>query len=317
MAARGPKAVTVSTTPSEEQQLRRLAEGGEGPAVALRAAIVLACANGSPNAAVAERLSVSVPTVRKWRGRFAASGVPGLRDRDRPRPAGEAAARPAPSASAGGASPHLWEAVAQALRGAILGGELAPGERLGEVEIAARFETSRGPVREAIRELAREGLVVENARRTAIVSTPTERDLVEVYGVRRALEMLAAENLIERLQPGAIATLEGHLDELEGCWRRGVPYFVAARHDLAFHRDLLALAGNRRAIEVNEQMLAQTELLLRTAAQGRPRLRGGMSHHIHRDIVGALRDGDRGALRRAIDNHHRHALERLLGWGEQ
>ena len=67
--------------------------------------------------------------------------------------------------------PPLWEAVVERLRASILSGELAAGARLNEVELAQRFGTSRGPVREATKELAREGLVVELPRRGHVVST--------------------------------------------------------------------------------------------------------------------------------------------------
>ena len=84
----------------------------------------------------------------------------------------------------------LWESIAEFLRAAILSGELEPGSKLIETELAERFGTSRGPIREAIRELAREGLVTELPRRGTLVSTLTAHDLSEVYAVRQALEVV-------------------------------------------------------------------------------------------------------------------------------
>ena len=83
--------------------------------------------------------------------------------------------------------PKLWEAVLQRLRNAILSGELGPGTKLIETDLAERFGTSRRPVRQAIRELMGEGLIVELPRRGTVVSTMTTRDLAEVYAIREAL----------------------------------------------------------------------------------------------------------------------------------
>ena len=77
--------------------------------------------------------------------------------------------------------------VAQRLRDAILDGSLRPGDRLVEHDLAARFQVSRGPVREAIRLLVPDGLVVLRRNRGAIVASPTFDDVLEVYAVRMSL----------------------------------------------------------------------------------------------------------------------------------
>ena len=81
---------------------------------------------------------------------------------------------------------QLWEAVADQLRDEILEGRLAAGSRLVETELADRFGVSRGPVRDALRELARAGLAVDLPRRGTFVSSLTERDLLEVYDILAA-----------------------------------------------------------------------------------------------------------------------------------
>src|SRR5439155_2242489 len=110
--------------------------------------------------------------------------------------------------------PQLWEAVLERMRTAILAGDLAPGSKLVETELAERFGTSRGPVREAIRELAREGLVVELPRRGTVVTTLTARDLAEVYAVREALEVAASRSVIASAGDGELRGLERHLAAL-------------------------------------------------------------------------------------------------------
>lgn len=208
-------------------------------------------------------------------------------------------------------TPALWESVAGRIRQAILAGQLAPGSKLIETELAERFGTSRGPVREAIRELAREGLVTELPRRGTLVSTLTAEDLAEVYAVRQALEVAASAVVIARAHDADLRTVEGHLRALESP-PPGAGYLDQAVHDLAFHRSIVALAGNQRMATMYEQMLQQTMLLLRIAAQENPNLRTDLRRAAHRDILRALRERDGAAARAALDNHYRYAEERLF-----
>jgi DNA-binding GntR family transcriptional regulator len=205
--------------------------------------------------------------------------------------------------------PSLWEAVADRLRAAILRGELPAGTKLLETELAERFGTSRGPVREAIRELAREGLVLELPRRGTVVSTLTARDLAEVYAVREALDVAAARSAIATASDGDLQRLEGHLVALEA----GGDYLEAAAHDLEFHRRIVALAGNRRMEAIYEQMLTQTLLLMRRAAEAAPTLKSSLRPSAHRDILAALLARDLERARAAIEEHYRYAEERLFG----
>ena len=205
----------------------------------------------------------------------------------------------------------LWESIAQLIRAAILSGELEPGSKLIETELAERFGTSRGPVREAIRELAREGLVTELPRRGTLVSTLTAHDLSEVYAVRQALEVAASRIVIARADDDEMRALETHLTALESP-PPGAGYLDQAVHDLAFHRSLVALAGNERMAVMYEQMLTQTMLLLRTASLENPSLRTDLRRAAHRDILGALLNRDEAGARAAIEAHYLYAEERLF-----
>jgi DNA-binding GntR family transcriptional regulator len=204
----------------------------------------------------------------------------------------------------------LWESVAERIREAILAGELEPGSKLIETELAERFGTSRGPVREAIRELARQGLVTELPRRGTLVSTLTAEDLAEVYAVRQALEVAASAVVIARAGDEELRTVEAHLVALESL-PPGAGYLDQAVHDLAFHRSVVALAGNQRMAAMYEQMLQQTVLLLRIAAQENPSLRTDLRRAAHREILGALYERDEAAARAALEVHYRYAEERL------
>jgi DNA-binding GntR family transcriptional regulator len=204
----------------------------------------------------------------------------------------------------------LWETVVMRLRSAILSGELPAGSKLVEAELAEMFATSRGPVREAVRELVREGLVVEFDRRGNVVSTLDASDLTEVYGVREGLEVSAAQVVVERAEDEDLLALGRHLDALE----QGAEgdYLGNSVHDLAFHRELITLAENGRMATIYNQMLTQTAHLLRTAAEGNPTLQSTLRSSAHRDIYDALvaRDAERSVT--AIKDHYRYAEERLF-----
>ena len=102
----------------------------------------------------------------------------------------------------------LRDVVFNTLRQAILKGELAPGERLMEIQLAEKLGVSRTPIREAIRKLELEGLVLMIPRKGAEVAKISEKSLRDVLEVRRSLEELAIELACQRMS-------EEDMDELE------------------------------------------------------------------------------------------------------
>ncbi len=207
--------------------------------------------------------------------------------------------------------PQLWEAVADKLRAAILDGSLPAGTKLVESELAERFGTSRGPVREAIRELAREGLVAELPRRGTVVSTMTARDLAEIYAIREGMELSAVRTVVERAGDADFRSLEDSLGLMEEARSSG-DYGIIAEHDFAFHRRLISLAGNRRMADINDAMLTQSAVLLRLAAEVNATLRSDLDRPVHQELVDAIRDRDLERARRAVVAHYRWAEERLF-----
>ena len=102
----------------------------------------------------------------------------------------------------------LRDVVFNTLRQAILKGELAPGERLMEIQLAERLGVSRTPIREAIRKLELEGLVLMIPRKGAEVAKISEKSLRDVLEVRRSLEELAIELACQRMTEEEINSLE-------------------------------------------------------------------------------------------------------------
>lgn len=206
---------------------------------------------------------------------------------------------------------ELWVEVADTLREAIVTGSIPAGSNLVEADLAERFRVSRGPVRDALRELAREGLVVDLPRRGTVVSTLTLSDTRDVYAVREGLETAAARLSIERASDEELEALRSHVVAMEAAWDGHADYADSLAADLAFHRALVTLSGNERLVQLYEQMLSQTQLLVRTAVAENPTLRHALRRSAHREIHEALLGRDPEAAARAIVGHYRYAELRL------
>ncbi len=111
----------------------------------------------------------------------------------------------------------LPEQIAAQLGDQIISGAMAHGTHIPEQELAERYEVSRGPVREALRILEREGLVVVNARRGASVSELNAEELAEIFEVRSALLSLAARKNARTQNPELLKLLEYGINKLAAC----------------------------------------------------------------------------------------------------
>lgn len=150
----------------------------------------------------------------------------------------------------------LREVVFNTLRKAILKGELKPGERLMEIALAERLGVSRTPVREAMRKLELEGLVVMIPRRGAQVANITEKDLNDVLEVRIALENLSIENACARMTEEQLAQLLDAARTFEKTMADG-NLVKLAEADVAFHEVIYQASDNRRLNQVLNNLREQ------------------------------------------------------------
>jgi DNA-binding GntR family transcriptional regulator len=150
------------------------------------------------------------------------------------------------------------------LREAIVAGELLPGVRLSEVEIARALGVSRTPVREALGELEREGLVRVFPRLGAFVRTITERDVEEIYAVREALDVLGAKLLAERITPVGIAQLQEAVETMRAAIGRGDGSGYVEALD-AFYALVVRLSGNETLEHLHHSLLGPVRRLRRIA----------------------------------------------------
>jgi DNA-binding GntR family transcriptional regulator len=207
---------------------------------------------------------------------------------------------------------QLWEAVADQLRDEILDGQLAAGARLVEAELAERFGVSRGPIRDALNDLARAGLAVDLPRRGTFVSSLTERDLGEVYVIRRAIEEAAARLTIERADDADVALIFEALAAAEAAYG-GDDLAAAWDADMAFHRTYCRLSGNGRLLELFDQLASQTVLLMRTTLESHASLAWTPPVELHRRIAQAIADRDVARATEAVGAHYQYTQDRLRG----
>ena len=166
----------------------------------------------------------------------------------------------------------LRDVVFNTLRQAILRGELKPGERLMEIQLANKLGVSRTPIREAIRKLELEGLVLMIPRRGAEVAEITEKSLRDVLEVRGALEELAVKLACKKITDEQIAELRAAEKEFEQALSSG-DVTVYAEADVKFHDVIYRATDNQRLIQLlfnlREQMYRyRVEYLKREEAHG-------------------------------------------------
>lgn len=143
----------------------------------------------------------------------------------------------------------LRDVVFQTLRQAILKGELQPGERLMEIKLAERLGVSRTPIREAIRKLELEGLVVMIPRKGAAVANITEKDTKDVLEVRRTLEMFAVEVACDRITPEQLVQLKEAAKAFEAS-KGSMDLIRIAETDMNFHEIIYEATQNERLVQM-------------------------------------------------------------------
>jgi DNA-binding GntR family transcriptional regulator len=186
------------------------------------------------------------------------------------------------------------------LHGAIVAGELSPGERLVEEELAERLGLTRGAVRGAILRLGHEGLVVRERNRGARVRRFTPEEAVEILEARVALESLAAGYAALRRTDAEVRELRGLVGDMAVRLDRGELLAISERNAV-LHRRILEISGHEVARDICSRLHSQlVRFQFRTVlAPGRPQ----RSLAEHDRIVSAIAAPDRAGAERAMREH--------------
>lgn len=179
------------------------------------------------------------------------------------------------------------ELVADRLRSELLSGVYPQGARLAQSEIAARLNVSITPVREALRDLVMEGLVDIDRYRGAVVHAPSQRELFDVFAIRKQLVPLSTGLGVVRITPAEIETCAAILARME------------ASHDdeewsllnREFHRTIDAISGNQHLVDILHRLGDVAMLYIRLTIGGETERRTDAESE-HRALLNAYVTGD-------------------------
>jgi DNA-binding GntR family transcriptional regulator len=198
------------------------------------------------------------------------------------------------------------EYVYQSLRGAIMRGELAPGQRLVIDEIARRLEVSAIPIREALQSLQAEGLVVSAPHVGATVASISQDEIQEVFAIMEGLETVAVRVAAARLtqeQGQALGTIVADMDRAVD--RR--EYERWAEMNGTLHRSIGEVAAMPLLREMTDRALSRWERLRRHYFQGVLVPRVEQAQREHRELLQALVARDPDEAERVVRAHNRNA----------
>ena len=150
----------------------------------------------------------------------------------------------------------LRDVVFNTLREAILRGDLVAGERLMELQLAAKLGVSRTPIREAIRMLEQEGLAITIPRKGAIVAGMTEKDMQDVLEIREALEELSVQVACDKITEEEIAKLQENMKKFESSLESG-DLKKMAQADVEFHDVIYQATDNPKLISMLNNLREQ------------------------------------------------------------
>jgi len=194
----------------------------------------------------------------------------------------------------------------QTIRQMIVSGELKPGQPVVERDLAAQMNTSRAPIREALLELEKDGLIRNVGSRIRIVPETTIRDAVELYELREALEGMAARLLATNVSPVQVARLREMLESM------GKGAMADEDDEIRFHEYIVRECGNERLAQLADPIRVQWVKLrfhdFLSRQQDCPVIPGTS----HAAIVEAIEQGDGDRSESLMRRHIREAREGLL-----
>ncbi|WP_112324341.1 GntR family transcriptional regulator [Oceanibium sediminis] len=195
----------------------------------------------------------------------------------------------------------LVDQVVDAIVEATARGEFLPGDRIVEAEVSRALNVSRIPVREALRLLESQSVVVSERYRGMRLMSVDIDGLEKILRVRLALEQLAGAEAMARLKNGEadIATLEGILVQMYAA-ADAEDSFGVAKLDTEFHRGLCQLSGNEVLVRSWEPLSRQLTIIFGLATL-RKTLKSIVAEHD--DVIAALREGDRAKFDRLMEAH--------------
>lgn len=189
--------------------------------------------------------------------------------------------------------------IAEQLRTDIISGDLAPNTKLNEKELAERFGLSRGPIRDVILQLTKEGLLISKSNVGASVNSILDPNMQKLMiELRRNIEVFAVEQLFNSLDDKDFAELDAILKELQHAFERN-DFTEVTKIDISFHRLLIYKAGGDELVNVWYPFVMRMRLNYKRITSGVECV------DEHRHILEALRKGDTVTASAAITSNIR------------
>ncbi|MBB3604877.1 DNA-binding GntR family transcriptional regulator [Mycolicibacterium sp. BK556] len=203
----------------------------------------------------------------------------------------------------------LREQALTALRRAITTGQLQPGTHLVETELSDALQISRGTLREAMRQLQQEGLISSGARGRLSVRHLDAKEIRDIFGVRAALEALAAQELAAMdNRADVVSALRHAVGEMDKWAASNLEDRIEA--DLRFHRTMCQLTGNETLLHQWSSLEGSIRMSIMFA--GVDRAIKNMNAKRHHDIVDAIESGDGQRAAAAVQEHMTGAASVLV-----
>ncbi len=195
----------------------------------------------------------------------------------------------------------LGEQIVEQLREDIFSGRIEEGARLRESELAARFEVSRGPIREAIQQLSWEGIVETDRNKGAMVSSPAPDEITELLiPIRCTLEKYAIRLFFDQLTEEDFQGWDQILKKMKAACKEK-DTLLTTEHDLAFHRSLVTRSHSRDLIAIWTSIVARVRRHFRESHSQYKKSIDIYKEHLI--VLDALRSGDLNKALAAIEEH--------------
>lgn len=188
---------------------------------------------------------------------------------------------------------RLSDQVAAVVRSRIYKGELAPGDRITEMALAAEFNVSRAPVREALAVLQKEGMIEALPYRGAVVARLSDRDVEEIRELRIALEGLAARRAATLARSEVVRELRDAYSEMIEAVQDGDSSRASIAH-LDFHRAIAVASGLPQLVAILDQLAARSLALQGWAGLGSTELAAPAEAHL--EVIEAFESGSPDAV---------------------
>lgn len=208
----------------------------------------------------------------------------------------------------------LASVIATQIRERVFDGTFPPGMQLNEVDLADRFATSRGPVREGMQRLIQEGLLRSEPHRGVFVPVLTEDDLDDIYFARAVLEKAAFQRLTGRqLEPEVTSSLDSIVRRMREAADRD-DWTKVATLDLQFHESVVQAVGSERLSRMFRTLLAETRLCLNALTRTNEGRRDLVEEHA--DLLRLLDGGSDADVVSALDRHFGDAVASIKQRGD-